>query len=455
MANYPLKAGAAAVDITPQMQVALAGHFKRRDSEGILDPLHARAIVLDNGHNRLAFVLLDLINFTEPDCTLVRQQIADVLDMPIDNVCVSCTHTHTGPATRPGFDTPRQVEYLDWAMPRMVQAARAAADALVPAEAAWGIGHEARPQYNRRFHMHDGSVRMNPGAPDDIVRPAGPTDPELPMLLLRRAEDGKALAVLANYSLHYIGDFSSKMVSSDYFGEFSRLAAERLGETCVALLTHGASGDINNVNHQKLPTPWYPEKMEPKDRSKLIAGWLLDQVQQVWDKADWRQDVILDSMQQIYELPTRPLNEDEIKEAQRDAQDQNLTEVQRYYARNWLKLLDSPRTLPQVVSTLRVGDWAAATMTGEIFCQYGIDLKYASPFAVTALIELANGHMGYTPTRYSFVLGGYETWHSGHAFGDYNCGHEMVAMAARGLRELWLKKNTTKIEAANKRSFGP
>src|SRR5690606_22207568 len=131
------------------------------------------------------------------------------------------------------------------------------------------------------------------------------------------------------------------------------------------------------------------------------------------------------------------------------------TAIQRIYARNRLKLLDGPQVLPQVVSSLRVGDWAASTMTGEIFCRFGLDLKHASPFAVTALIEFANGHLGYTPTRYSFELGGYETWHSRHAFGTYNCGDEMVALAAQELRELWLQQDRDRIAAAQQRSFAP
>jgi hypothetical protein len=38
----------------------------------------------------------------------------------------------------------------------------------------------------------------------------------------------------------------------------------------------------------------------------------------------------------------------------------------------------------------------------------GLDLKNASPFPVTALIELANGYGGYVPTRVDYDLGGYE-----------------------------------------------
>lgn len=434
-----LRAGAAAVDITPPMPVALAGHFTRRDAEGVLDPLHARAVVIGNEQAKVVFVLLDLIALTAADCDPVRHEIADSLKIPVANVCVSCTHTHTAPGVKDSFVTPREAEYLEWAKPRMIQAALNAAQSMVPAQVAWGNGKEARPQYNRRFHLRDGTVMMNPGAAniEKILRPAGPTDPTVPLLLVRRAEDGAPLAVIANYSLHYIGDFSSMKISSDYFGEFSQLATERLGRECVALLTHGASGDINNSNHRKQPTPWYPEKMEPKERSRLIAGWLLDQVEEVWNRAEWHKEAVLGAVEEKYSLRVRKIQGDEIRQAQQEMADETLSDRERNYAAERLALLEYPDTLPQSVTSLRVGNWAASTLTGEIFCQFGIDLRYASPYEVTALIELANGYSGYIPTRYSYVLGGYETWLARSAFAQEGSGEEMIAIAARQLRELW------------------
>lgn len=434
-----LEAGAAAVDITPPMPVALAGHFTRRDSEGVLDPLHARAVVIGNGETKLVFILLDLIALTAEDSDPIRRLIADSLAIPIANVCVSCTHTHTAPGVKDSFITPREAAYLSWAKPRIIQAAREATQAMVPAQVAWGNGKEARPQYNRRFHMRDGRVQMNPGAAnrEKILRSAGPTDPTLPLLLLRRAEDKTPLAVIANYSLHYVGDFGSMKVSADYFGEFSRIASERLGESCVALLTHGASGDINNTNHQNLPAPWYPEKMGPKERSQLIAGWLVDQVEEIWKQAEWHSESVLSAVEEKYFLRVRKPRGDEIERSRREAADEAISARERIYAAERLALLEYPETLPQSVTSLRVGKWAASTLTGEVFCQFGIDLRYASPYEVTALIELANGYCGYLPTRYSYVLGGYETWLARSAFAEKGSGEEMIAIAARQLRELW------------------
>src|SRR5690606_35991373 len=152
---------------------------------------------------------------------------------------------------------------------------------------------------------------------------------------------------------------------------------------------HGASGDINNSNHQKLPEPWYPAEMKPREKSQIIAGMLLDQVQKIWDAAEWHDEAVLAATQDTYDLKVRKISGDEIVKAKGQHTDGWMRTISRHYATERLRLLEFSDTLPQVVATLRVGDYAASTLTGEIFCQFGLDVKYASPFPVTALIELA------------------------------------------------------------------
>ena len=86
---------------------------------------------------------------------------------------------------------------------------------------------------------------------------------------------------------------------------------------------------------------------------------------------------------------------------------------------------------------MRVGDYAAVTMPGEMFCRLGLDLKHASPFAVTAPLELANGYSGYTATPTDYELGGYETWLARSSFVEENGGQKMVTEGAKLMRAAW------------------
>ena len=82
--------------------------------------------------------------------------------------------------------------------------------------------------------------------------PAGPADAELSLLSVRHA-DGRPLALLANYGVHYIGGYEGGHVSADYFGAFSERMRELLGGDSfdppfVAMMSNGTSGDTNNIN---------------------------------------------------------------------------------------------------------------------------------------------------------------------------------------------------------------
>ena len=429
LTSSPLLAGAAQIDITPSGEVAIAGSLTRRESTGVLDPLHARAVVIESGDRRLAFVLLDLIMLGNEDMLAARQAVSESAGVPIEGVCVSCIHTHTGPSTLGMFESPREASYIATLIPKIGAAAGTAADRLRPARAAWANGWEPRAAFNRRYHMRDGTVKTNPGHENpEILRPAGPTDPQIPMLMLESTA-GDPLAVIANFSLHYVGGQNGPVISADYAGQFAVLMQESKGDDFVALLTHGASGDINNVEVSQIPPP-----RQPGEQMRRVAGWVADQVEEQWEKAEFVDRAALASWETTYMQRVRKPVGKEITESQAEWEDESLPLIDRLYARERLELLKWPDEVPMVVQAHRVGDFAAATMTGEVFCRFGLDLKHASPFPVAALIELANGYGGYIPTMVDYELGGYETMLARSAYAAPGTGEEMVVVAAEGLR---------------------
>ena len=116
------------------------------------------------------------------------------------------------------------------------------------------------------------SCRMNPPIESpNLVEPAGPTDPEVAVVSVQSPE-GRPIALLANYSLHYVGTGRDEEISADYYGAFADriqqlLGADRLDPPFVALLSNGTSGDINNINfrHKRAPLP-------PYEQIRAVAG---------------------------------------------------------------------------------------------------------------------------------------------------------------------------------------
>ena len=84
------------------------------------------------------------------------------------------------------------------------------------------------------------------------MRPAGPIDPEISFLAVQ-SSDRRPIALLANYSLHYVGGVPGTLLSADYFGEFARRFAQRIDAAgvepaFVGIMSNGTSGNINNIN---------------------------------------------------------------------------------------------------------------------------------------------------------------------------------------------------------------
>ena len=200
--------GAAAVDITPPVgmpfQVPQRPPFRVVPARGTHDPLHAKAVVLEAGGVRAAVVACDLTSIPVRIIAAARAEVAKVCSVPPENVMITATHTHTGPNIRPKnfrSATPEQLEiataYLERLPKLIADSVRAAEAKLADARPQAAMGEVHGIAFNRRYVMKDGrvtgSVGKEPGDAGQIVRPAGPVDPSLPLVYFESA-DGKPLA---------------------------------------------------------------------------------------------------------------------------------------------------------------------------------------------------------------------------------------------------------------------
>jgi hypothetical protein len=103
--------------------------------------------------------------------------------------------------------------------------------------------------------------------------------------------------------------------------------------------------------------------------------------------------------------------------------------MDRVFARERLLLLDYPDVIEMPMLAWRIGDWAMATFTGQMFAQCALDLRFASPFETTAIVELANGWGGYVGRRMDYLLGGYEMQLARSSFAIPGTGEEMLCEA--------------------------
>jgi len=420
------RAGAAAVDITPQeFPMNMPGGFSPSPAEKAHDPFHSRAIVMDDGVTKLAIVVVDNLGLGQETCDAAKAIATKECGIPGDRIMISSTHTHSGPSAGREGDNPAgryRLRLIEGIAKSIVQANAN----LQPAS--MGAATHPLPEevFNRRWYLKPGkmpmnpfgkmdTVKMNPGTdPETLDRPAGPTDPDITVLALQDAKGRKPLALWASYSLHYVGGTPSGEMSADYFGEFARLFPSRVkgDEKFVAVLSNGTSGDINNIPFMVVRPP-----REPFEQIRIVAQKAADTAWMARRKiSTYRTDIKLGMSQRLITLKNRRPTEEQITAAKAvlavkdPAEIEKLPRLAQNYASRALSLAEAGETITVPIQALHVGDLAFCAIPFETFVEIGLDLKKRSPFPQTVVVGISNGANGYLPTPEQHKLGGYETW---------------------------------------------
>jgi neutral ceramidase len=433
-----LSVGVARACITPPLGASLAGYFDDRKAVDVHDDLHTRALVVSGDDEPIALVTCDLICCPRDVLDRAKELAYLRTGIPAEKITISCTHTHTGPATAGLLGAVREEAYDDWLAPRIADALQMAYRRRQPAVACWGVGSEPDEVHNRRWHMRDGSVVMNPpvGSPD-LVRPAGPTDPEVGVLAFEQP-DGTPIAAVVNYALHYVGGGSSLEVSADYFplveAELNRMAAAQF----PVLMTNGFCGDINNINF-RTPNPPRPSG-DSWAQARHVARVLAAEALRVWEQSLRHTEARVAAASQEVPVPRRVSTQEELDRAAEltgvPPEESQLTLVRWWMEREKLLVAKLPEVLPTLVSAGRVGEVAWAAMPGEVFCDFGLAVKARSPFVQTMPVELANDYVGYICTPEAIEEGGYETWLARSSLPTGEGGWKLVDAALRLLDSL-------------------
>jgi neutral ceramidase len=233
-AQSKLMAGAGKSDITPPMGTPLAGYGGRmgKPSTGVHDPTEARALILDNGTEKLAFVSVDHLGFDHGMVERVRAIASAATGLQPDHIFVMSSHTHAGggayleifPALAGRYDGKIRDLYAE----RAAQSIITASKAMNPARIAIGAGRA------------EGISRFRSSWP-----PNGPIDPEVGVIRVDSVATGKPLAVLMNFAAHptVLGQKNFEF-SADYVYYARRALEQMIGGDVVAIFANGAQGTV-------------------------------------------------------------------------------------------------------------------------------------------------------------------------------------------------------------------
>jgi hypothetical protein len=412
------QAGAAVIDITPpKLPVLVNGGMMSRYVDKIKTSIHARAIVLSDAKTQVAIVVADSCMMSREVLDEAKAMASQKTGIPAEKMLISATHAHSAPASMGCLGTDPDPAYVPFLKEKLVEAIVAAQAARAPAKIGFAKADAAeftalrqwirRPDKLAEDPFGNMSVRANMHAGrvwDDAVGESGPEDPDLSLISIQ-TKDGKPVAVLGNFSMHYFGD---KDISSDYFGLFSEGLKQRIDPQgkMVGIMSHGCSGDIYRVDYK------VPEKDRPKPTIDEYTNGLLDIAMKAYATIQYREDSDLAMAEQRMTLKYRVPDKQRLEWAQRivaemgDRLAKTTTEV---YAREQVILHERQQT-EIVVQALRIGDIGIATTPNETYAITGLKIKAASPLPNNMVIELANGGDGYIPPPEMHAWGGYNTW---------------------------------------------
>ena len=399
-----LKAGIAIRDISPVKGVEMAGYpHCPRPNIGVHDPLYCVALHLDNGSESVTMVTFDLLYFGKKYCKAIREKMGG-------NIMFTTTHTHSGPwsstplASELAEGLDNNPDYIAFLLPAVEDCIKEARENTFDAKIATGVGHCGKEQ------GVGGNRRVKNGVQDDSVN-----------VICVKDMDDKIRGILLNYALHpTFLHAESLWVTADYPAYIRRYLNFAFPDA-IFMFAQGTSGNQSSRYHR------VGQDFEEAARVGTTLGV---EIYHTINKMEFTDDIDIVFKNAEVELPIRtypPLEKaeadmiaarkrfaempDDDYIAKRNAElDMFGRENEFYYSDLFAKTGKiSDEELPCEVMTLKLGDTMICGMQGEIFVEFGLELKAASPAEKTFVFEVTNGALpGYIFTPEAYDEGGYE-----------------------------------------------
>ena len=415
-----LKAGVAKTDVTPPVGSRMAGFAGRVfPSLAVHDPLWARAVVLDDGERRVGLVVMDLIGVSESTVSKVREAAASSAGIAPQGLMLSGTHTHSGPTFwDDGAFTEQEQGYWASLPDRLAGVVKEAAANLKPAKMGATSGWSAIG-INRREVVPGNLVVLGRNH-------FGKFDTELGLVRIDD-KDGTPLAGLMNYACHAVCLMADNyLTSADYPGYAVNYFEQRV-PGAMGLFFQGACG---NVNPREAAVHHGYASGSSFNIAARAGEDVAREAARVWKKAEPMDQARISYANRRIALPTNRQRaikqaEEALKSAERAAGEprQERSPYMTWYsppnperARKRVEDLKKQGDAPVEceIQTIKVGSITFLSWPGEIFCDFGMEVKHNSPFHPTYVVGYANGSIGYVPTPETFQEGGYEAETAAH-----------------------------------------
>lgn len=390
-----MKVGFYEKDITPPLGCYLPGYYKNYNATHVLDPLFVRAAVICSDENTIAIVSIDACEFPQDMHDIVTKRIFEYTGIKSSDVLISVNHNHKG---IPIEDNPEIKAYAD--VPYKDVVYRLIADCVTLAyrkaqiaSPFYGCGYANDISFNRTFIMKDGTYQTMPYYDDGVVCPLAQTDPDVPVLFFKDADD-KPVGAIVSFAVH-----QDCTPGDSYSGAFASVMSDELkkkyGAEFITVFLAGTSGDINHVDINAVRNGTYRE-----DFYIYMGKRLAQEVDKAISSGTLTDNINVRSEKNLFCVPKRMCDENTMDRYMQDAiKNKDIAAFRNisFYEANY----NTPQR-DVYLQCLVIGDVLIYAYPGEIFVDFGLDLKKRSPSQKVLISTLANTGCGYVPTKKAF-----------------------------------------------------
>jgi hypothetical protein len=365
-------------------------------------------MAVSDGSQTAVVASCELVGVSREIAQRTRAIVSERRDIPADSVCVHCTHTHCGPATKVGVGQGEpDAIYLETLPARIADACLAAVDDLQPGRLSQTVIPCEGIGYNRE---HDTRPSLEDALSEDW-RPAKPelTDTEAHVLRVDGADGMRGF--LSYFSCHpVVGSAHQRYISSDFVGvATSMLEVDDPG--AVGVFLQGCEGNTNScvVGHGEQESLLALDAIAARYARQIRPGIAVAAPADACSIAAANSQVT---------LPYSPLPEAALRESLAEQETilkaAGVTDSAAGVARAtvWatairkeLARLDAGAPIDDTFElwALRIGDIVLVGAPFEIMHVYKrrIAAEFDSPVLV---MSLCNGAAGYLPERESFAM---------------------------------------------------
>lgn len=416
--------GFARTDITPTASVPLAGYGNpmQRLSQGVLDPLYATCIAItDSTDSTVLLCTVDLISSLALYSDPARDAISEKFGIPREAVVISATHTHSAPDLRQTAYGPIN-RYRDQLVEKLTNLAGAALADRRPAAMMAGRTSNGGMNFVRHYILEDGSYAGDNFGDFDaapIRDHVSQADRQIQLVKFCR-EDSRDI-LMVNWQAHPTkastrvtehGRTNRPYISADFVGACRSYVEEKTGLRFAYF--QGACGNINSRSRIDGEDASHDHVAYGKQLGEhILAG--LENLQPLQAGRTGAGETAV----------SPPINHSdkhllpyalEIAQLWEQTNDPKLcTAKARPYG------IHSPyhaifiKAKASMTGEVEIrpgagcaGDLGFAFLPYEAFDTNGKYIKAHSPFAMTFILECANGMNNYIPSARGFEHGCYE-----------------------------------------------